>query len=165
LIKLKSPTRLRDEAKMMTGVKMLHVPYRGEPPALTDMLGGQVQVMFGSPPAALEHIRAGSLRALAVTTRTPFELLPDVPVMNDFVPGYEASGWLGIGAPKDTPVEIVERLNREINAGLVDAKMKPRFAELGGTVLVGSPADFRRLIADETEKWEKVVKFSGAKAN
>ena len=149
--------------KMMTGIDMVHVPYRGGAPALTDLLGGQVQVMFDSMASSIEYIRAGKLRALAVTTTTRSEGLPDIPTVADFVPGYEASAFFGIGAPKSTSAEIVERLNKEINATLADPKMKPRLADFGGTVLRGSPADFRKLIADETEKWAKVVKFSGAR--
>ena len=118
--------------KMMTGVDMVHVPYRGAAPALTDLLGGQVQVMFGTMPASIEHIRAGKLRALAVTTATRSEVLPDIPTVGDFVPGYEASAWYGVGAPKDTPAEIVDKLNKEINAALADPKMKARLADLGG---------------------------------
>jgi tripartite-type tricarboxylate transporter receptor subunit TctC len=150
--------------KMMAGVNMLHVPYRGAAPALTDMLGGQVQVMFDNLPSSIEHIKSGHLRALAVTTTTRSAALPDIPTVADFVPGYEAANWQGIGAPKNTPAEIVNRLNQEINAGLADPKMKARFAELGATTLPGSPADFRRLMTEDTEKWAKVVKFSGAKA-
>jgi len=149
--------------KMMTGVNMVHVPYRGGVPALTDLLGGQVQVMFPGTPSSIEYIRADKLRALAVTTATRSEALPEIPTMSDFVPGYEASQWFGVGAPRDTPVEIVEKLNNEINAGLADPKIKARLADLGGTVLAGSPADFGKLIGEETEKWAKVVKFSGAK--
>ena len=119
--------------------------------------------MFATTPASIEHIRAGKLRALAVTTATRSEVLPDIPTVGDFVPGYEASGWFGIGAPKNTPAEIVDKLNKEINAGLADPKMKARLADLGGTVLAGSPADFGKLIAEETEKWAKVVKFAGIK--
>jgi len=148
---------------MMTGIDMLHVPYRGGAPALTDLLGGEVHVMFDSIAPSIEHIRAGKLRALAVTTTTRSEALPDIPTVADFVPGYEASAFFGIGAPKSTSAEIVERLNKEINATLAEPKMKPRLAEFGGTVLPGSPADFGKLIADETEKWAKVVKFSGAR--
>ena len=150
--------------KMMTGVDMLHVPYRGGAPALTDLIGGQVQVMFDTMPASIEHIRAGKLRALAVTTATRLEVLPDIPTVGDFVPGYEASGWHGIGAPRNTPAEIVDRLNKEINAGLADPKIKARLADLGGTVLAGSPADFGKLIADETEKWAKVIRAANIKA-
>jgi tripartite-type tricarboxylate transporter receptor subunit TctC len=149
--------------KMMTGVDMVHVPYRGNAPALTDLLGGQVQVYFVTTPASIEYIRTGTLRPLAVTTATRLDALPDVPTVSEFVPGYEASAWYGVGAPKNTPAEIIDRLNKEINAGLADPKMKVRLAELGGTVLPGSPADFGRLIAEETEKWAKVVKFSGAR--
>jgi tripartite-type tricarboxylate transporter receptor subunit TctC len=149
--------------KMMAGVNLVHVPYRGGGPALTDLLGGQVQVMFIALPASIESIKAGKVRALAVTTATRSEVLPDVPSVGDFVPGYEASVWFGVGAPKATPAEIVEKLNKEINAGLADPNMKTRLADLGGTVLAGSPADFGKLIAEETEKWGKVVKLSGAK--
>jgi tripartite-type tricarboxylate transporter receptor subunit TctC len=150
--------------KMMASVDMVHVPYRSGGPALTDLLGGQVQVYFASTVASIEYIKTGRLRALAVTTATRLEALPDVPTMAEFLPGYEATGWVGIGAPKDTPADIIDKLNREINAGLADPKMKARLADLGGTVLALSPADFRKLIAEETEKWAKVVKFSGAKA-
>jgi tripartite-type tricarboxylate transporter receptor subunit TctC len=149
--------------KMMAGVNMVHVPYRGEAPALTDLLAGQVQVMFGSETATIEQIRAGKLRALAVTTAQRSQLLPDLPVLGDFVPGYEASGWFGVGAPKNAPAAIVEKLNKEINAGLADPRIKARLADLGGTLLAGSPADFGKFIADETEKWGKVVKFAGIK--
>jgi tripartite-type tricarboxylate transporter receptor subunit TctC len=149
--------------KMMTDLVMIHVPYRGAAPALTDLIGGQVQVMFASLPASIEYIRAGKLRALAVTTATRSEVLPDIPAVSELVPGYEASNWYGVGVPKNTPVEIVEKLNREIKAAFVDPRMKARFADLGGTSLAGSPADFGKLIADETEKWGKVVKFAGLK--
>jgi len=149
--------------KMMAGINMVHVPYRGEGPALTDMLGGQVQAMFGTMPASIEYVRAGKLRPLAVTSARRSELLPDLPTVGDFVPGYETSAWQGIGAPKNTPAEIINKFNKEINAGLADPKIKTRVADMGGTVLAGSPADFGKLIADETEKWGKVVKFSGAK--
>jgi tripartite-type tricarboxylate transporter receptor subunit TctC len=149
--------------KMMTGVNMIHVPYRGGAPALTDLLGGQVQLMFGSTPTTIEYIRTGKLRALAVTLATRLDALPDVPTVAEFVPGYEASAWYGIGAPKKTPAEIVDKLNREVNAAFADPKMKARLAELGGSVLPGSPADFGTLIADETEKWRKVIKFAGIK--
>ena len=151
--------------KMMTGVNLVHVPYRGLAPALTDLLGGQVQVTFASMAPSIEHIRAGKLRALAVTTATRSEALPDIPTVAEFVPGYEASTWSGVGAPKNTPIEIVEKLNKEINAGLADSKIKARFADLGGDVLALSPADFGKLIADETEKWGKVVKSMGIKAD
>jgi tripartite-type tricarboxylate transporter receptor subunit TctC len=149
--------------KMMAGINMVHVPYRGEGPALTDMLGGQVQAMFGTMPASIEYVRAGKLRPLAVTSARRSELLPDLPTVGDFVPGYETSAWQGIGAPKNTPAEIINKFNKEINAGLADPKIKTRVADMGGTVLAGSPADFDKLIADETEKWGQVVKFSGAK--
>jgi len=150
--------------KMMTGVNMVHVPYRGGPPALTDLIGGQVQVMFDNVTTSIEYIRAGKLRPLAVTTATHWEGLPDVPTVSEFLPGYEASGWVGVGVPKNTPAEIVEKLNKEINAALADPKMKVRLADLGGTLLPGSPADFGKLIADETEKWGKVIKFANIKA-
>ena len=149
--------------KMMTGINMVHVPYRGAAPALTDLIGGQVQVMIDTTPASMAHIRAGRLRPLAVTTTTRADVLPDIPTVGDFVPGYEATSWFGMGIPKNTPAEIIEKLNKEINAALVDPKIKARLVDLGGTVLPGSPADFGKLIADETEKWAKVVKFSGAK--
>ncbi|HEY6257780.1 MAG TPA: tripartite tricarboxylate transporter substrate binding protein [Xanthobacteraceae bacterium] len=149
--------------KMITRTDMVHVPYRGSAPALTDLLGGQVQVMFDNLTSSLEYIRAGKLRPLAVTTVTRSEALPDVPTVGDFVPGFEASATFGVGAPKATPVGIIERLNREINAGLADPKIRTRLADLGGMVLPGSPADFAKLIADETEKWGKVVKFAGIK--
>src|SRR6478672_7625409 len=140
--------------KMMTGVNMVHVPYRGGAPALTDMISGQVQVMFDNVPTSIEFIRAGKLRALAVTTATRSEVLPDLPTVGDFVPGYEASAWYGVGVPKGTPDDIIDKLNKEINAILAD---------LGASLLAGSSADFGKLVADETEKWGKVVKFSGAK--
>jgi tripartite-type tricarboxylate transporter receptor subunit TctC len=149
--------------KMMAGVDMIHVPYRGSAPALTDLLGGQVQVMFDVMASSIAHIRAGKLRALAVTTAMRSEALPDVPTVSDFVPGYEASAVGGVGAPKGTSVEIIDKLNVEINAALADPKMKSRFADLGGTPLPGSPADYGRLIAEETAKWAKVIKFAGIK--
>jgi len=149
--------------KMMTGVNMIHVPYRGGAPALTDMISGQVQVMFDNVPTSIEFIRAGKLRALAVTTATRSEVLPDLPTVADFVPGYEASAWYGVGVPKGTPDDIIEKLNKEINAILAEPKAKARLADLGASLLAGSPADFGKLVADETEKWGKVVKFSGAK--
>jgi tripartite-type tricarboxylate transporter receptor subunit TctC len=151
--------------KMMAGVNMLHVPYRGDVPAITDLLGGQVQVYFGTLSGSIEYIRSGKLRALAVTTATRSESLPGIPTVADMVPGYEASTWSGVGAPKATPAEIVDKLNREINAGLADPKIKARLADLGSTPLVGSPADFGKFIADETDKWGKVVKFVGIKAD
>jgi tripartite-type tricarboxylate transporter receptor subunit TctC len=149
--------------KMMAGVDMVHVPYRGTALAITDLLGGQVQVMFVSPFGLIEYIRGGKLRALAVTTATRSDVLPDVPTMGGFVPGYESDNWFGIGAPKNTPADIVDKLNKEINATLVDPKMRARLADLGGTVLPGSPAEFGQLIAGETAKWAKVVKFAGIK--
>jgi tripartite-type tricarboxylate transporter receptor subunit TctC len=151
--------------KMMAGVDLVHVPYRGGGPALNDLLAGQVQVMFPTTVSSIGYIRAGRLRALAVTAATRSEALPDIPTVGEFVPGYEASNWYGVGAPKATPAEIVEKLNKEINAGLADPNMKARLVDLGGTVLAGSPTDFGKLIAEETEKWGKVVKFSGAKAD
>jgi tripartite-type tricarboxylate transporter receptor subunit TctC len=151
--------------KVMTGVNMVHVPYRGGAPALTDLIAGQVQVMFISPVGSIEYIRAGKLRALGVTTATRSEALPDVPTMGDYVPGYEASAWFGIGAPKGTSPETVDQLNKEINAGLANPKIKARLAALGASVLVGSPADFGKLIADETEKWAKVIRAANIKAN
>ena len=149
--------------KIMAGVDMLHVPYRGDAPALTDLLGGQVQVYFSGVAATLEHIRTGKLRPLAVTTASRSEALPDVPSVADFVPGYEASALFGVGAPRNTPTEIVERLNKEINAGLADPTVKARLAESGGTVLPGSPADYGKLIASETEKWGKVIRAANIK--
>src|SRR6267378_1648096 len=149
--------------KMMTSVNMVHVPYRGDAPAVTDLISGQVQVMFANTVSSIEHIRARRLRALAVTTATRSDALPDVPTVGEFVQGYEANAWWGFGAPKNAPKEIIDKLNREINAGLADLKIKTRLAELGGTALAGSPADFGRLIADETEKWAKVIKFAGIK--
>jgi tripartite-type tricarboxylate transporter receptor subunit TctC len=151
--------------KMMTGVNMLHVPYRGAALALTDLIGGQVDVMFDNMPSSIEHIRAGRLRPLAVSTTSRLDSLPDIPTVGDFVPGFETSAWGGIGAPRDTPAEIINKLNREINAGLVDPKMNARLADLGGLVLPLSPAEYGRRIAEETEKWGKVIKFSGAKAD
>ena len=149
--------------KMLAGVEMVHVPYRGAVPALTDLIGGQVQVMFDNMASSLEHIRAGRLRALAVTTAARSPALPEVPTVGDFVPGFEASAQFGVGAPRNTPAEVIATLNKEINAGLADPKLRARLDELAGTVLAGSPADFGRLIAEETEKWGKVVRFSGAK--
>src|SRR5262249_18503755 len=149
---------------MMAGVDMVHVPYRSAGLALTDLLAGQVQVGFPSLPSAIEYVRAGKLRALAVTTATRSEALPDVPSVGEFVPGYEASGWFGVGAPRATPVEIVDKLNKEVNAALDDPKMKARFSDLGGVALPGSPVEFGKLIADETEKWAKVIKFGGIKS-
>ena len=148
--------------KRMAGIEMVHVPYRGALPALTDLIGGHVQVLFGNT-ASNEYIRAGKVRVLAVTTKTRSETLPDVPAVAEFLPGYEASSWFGVGAPRNTPPEIINRLNQEINAGLADPRIKARLADLGGTVLVGSAADFARLIADETAKWGEVIKLTGIK--
>jgi tripartite-type tricarboxylate transporter receptor subunit TctC len=152
--------------KFMAGVDLVHVPYRGSTPALVDLMAGQVQVMFDVTPSSLPHLRAGKLRPLAVTTASPSEVLPGVPTMNQFVPGYEASAWTGFGAPAGVPADIVERLNREINAALADPRIAKQLGDLGGTeLLTGSAADFGKLIADETAKWAKVIKFSGAKAD
>jgi tripartite-type tricarboxylate transporter receptor subunit TctC len=149
--------------KLMTGVELLHVPYRGSPPALTDMMGGQIQVMFDLMPSSLALIRAGKLRALAVTTAARSPALPEVPTVSEFLPGYEASTWQGLGAPRNTPVEAIDKLNREINAGLADPRLQARIAETGAAPFAGSPADFGKFMADETEKWAKVVKFAGIK--
>ncbi len=157
------PTSPGELFKMMTGVNMVHVPYRGVAPALTDLLGGQVQVLFTNPAQSIEYIRAGKLRALAMTTATRSEALPDIPTVGEFVPGYEASSIFGFGAPKNTPAEIIDKLNKEINAALADPKIKARLADLDGTVLAGSPADFGKLIADETEKWGKVIRAANIK--
>jgi len=148
--------------KLMAGVQMQHVPYRGAALALTDLIGGQVQVMFDTIPASIEFIRAGKLRPLAVTSATRLDVLPQLPTVGDFLPGYEATSWSGIAAPKGTPADVVQRLNQEINAALVDPGIIARIADLGSTVLPGSPAEFGKLIAEETEKWGRVVKFSGA---
>jgi tripartite-type tricarboxylate transporter receptor subunit TctC len=150
--------------KMMTGVSLVHVPYRGGAPAITDLLGGQVQVMFDVLPESIEYIRSGKLRPLAVTTATRSAVLPNIATVGDFVPGYEAVGFYGLGAPRNTPAEIVDKLNKEINAALTDPKMKARLADLGGTTLPGSPADFGKLIAEETEKWAKVIRAANIKA-
>ena len=149
--------------KMMTGVDMVHVPYKGAGPALVDLLGGQVQVTFDTTPGSIQYIRAGKLRALAVTTASRSEALPELPTVGDFLPGYEASQWYGLGAPRTTPTEVVDKLNKEINGALADPRFRMRLAEIGGTPLGGSPADFGKLIVEDTEKWAKVVKFSGAK--
>ena len=149
--------------KMMAGVNMQHVPYRGAAPALTDLLGGQVHLMFDNMPSSIEHIRAGRLRPLAVTATARLEGLPDVPTVADFLPGFETSAWAGIGAPKNTPAEIIGQLNRETNAALADPKLKARVADLGGMVFPLSPAEYEKRVAEETEKWGKVVKFSGAR--
>jgi tripartite-type tricarboxylate transporter receptor subunit TctC len=159
-----SPQHVNGELfKMMTGVDLIHVPYRGGALALADLLAGQVQVMFDVLPESIGHIRAGKLRSLAVTTAIRSQALPDVPIMSDFVPGFETSTWFGIGAPRNTPAPIIERLSTEINAALANPKLEARFADLGATVLSGSPADFGKLVAEETDKWAKVVKFAGIK--
>ncbi len=150
--------------KMMTSLAMQHVPYRGSAPMLTDMLAGQVQVTFDNMPSSIEHIRAGRMRALAVTTAMRSEALPDVPIVADFVPGYEASAWFGLGAPKGTPPEIIELLNKEVNAAVADANVRARLVDMGGMMINGTPAEFGKIVVEETEKWAKVVKFSGAKA-
>jgi tripartite-type tricarboxylate transporter receptor subunit TctC len=150
--------------KMMAGIDLVHVPYRGAAASLTDLLGGQVQVTLGTMSSSIDYIRSGKLRALAVTTVTRSEILPDIPTVGDFVPGYEASIWLGIATPKKTPVEIIDRLNREINAFLANPVIKARLGNLGLSALSGSPADFGKLIADETEKWGKVVRAAHIKA-
>jgi tripartite-type tricarboxylate transporter receptor subunit TctC len=149
--------------KMMAGVNLVHVPYRGGAPALTDMIGGQVQVMFDNIPTSIEYIRAGKLRPLATTGTTRSHLLPDTPTVSEFLPGYEASAWYGIGAPKRTPPEIIDKLNSAVNAILADPAVKLRMADIGATLLPGSPAEFGRFVADETDKWAKVVNFAGAK--
>jgi tripartite-type tricarboxylate transporter receptor subunit TctC len=149
--------------KMMTGVNFIHVPYRGAPQAITDLLSGLVQVLFEPLPASIQHIKSGKLRALAVTTATRSEALPDLPAMGEILPGYEASGWIGVGVPKNTSIEIIETLNKAINAGLADPKMKARFADLGATTLAGSSADFGKLIAEETEKWGKLIRAANIK--
>jgi tripartite-type tricarboxylate transporter receptor subunit TctC len=151
--------------KMLTGIDMVHVPYRGGAPALTDLISGQVQVMFDNIPTCAEHVKSGKLRGLAITSTTRSDVLPDLPPVADFLPGYEASAWYGFGAPKGTPPEIIARLNKETNAVLADATAKKRFAEIGAFLLPGSAADFGKLLTDETEKWGKVVKFSGAKVD
>jgi len=149
--------------KMTAHVNMVHVSYRGDLQAITDLLGGQLQVYFGTLPASIEYVRAGNLRALAVTSTTRSPALPDIPALGEFLPGFEASIWVGLTAPRNTPTEIVEKLNREINAGLADPKLKARLADLGTTPLPGSPADYAKLGVDETEKWGKVVKLTGAR--
>jgi tripartite-type tricarboxylate transporter receptor subunit TctC len=149
--------------KMLTGINMVHVPYRGGAPALTDLIAGQVHVMFDNVPTSAEHIKAGKLRGLAVTSTARSEVLPDLPTVADFLPGYEASAWYGLGVPKNTPGEVIDKINKAMIAILADPKSQARFAELGASLLPGSPADFGKLIAEETEKWGKVVKFSGAK--
>jgi tripartite-type tricarboxylate transporter receptor subunit TctC len=153
-----------DLFKFMTGVNLVHVPYRGAAPAVADLLAGQVQVYFDPIPNSIGYIRAGKVRPLAITSATRSEALPDVPTVSEFVPGYEGSFWFGVGAPKATAAEIVDKLNKEVNVALNDPKMKARLADLGGVALPGSPAEFGRLIADETEKWAKVIKFAGIKS-
>jgi tripartite-type tricarboxylate transporter receptor subunit TctC len=150
--------------KMMTGISMVHVPYRGSGPALTDLLGGQVQVMFVDLPASIEYIKAGTLRALAVTSAMRSELLPTIPTLREFLPGYEASAWMGIGAPKNTPAEIVDKLNKEINAGFADPGLGTRLADLGGMPMPMTPANFRKLIAEDTDKWGQVIRAANIKA-
>jgi tripartite-type tricarboxylate transporter receptor subunit TctC len=150
--------------KLMTGIEMLHVPYRGGALALRDLVGGQIQVMFDTMPECIELVRAGTLRPLAVTTATRAPVLPDLPPIADFLPGYESSAWYGVGAPRNMPSEIVDRLNREINAALADPALKTRLADLGGTVIAGTPADFAKFVANDAEKWAKVIKFAGVKA-
>ena len=150
--------------KMMTGVNLVHVPYQGGAPAVADLIAGQVQVIFAPVSESIEHIKAGKLRALAVSPAARLDVLPDVPTVADFVPGYEASGFAGIGVPKGTPAEIVDLLNKELNAGLADSKIKGRIVELGGTVTGGSPAEFGTIVSEATEKWAKVIKFAGVKA-
>jgi len=149
--------------KVMTGTNMVHVPYRSAAAVMTDLLSGQVQLYFGTTASSLEYVRTGKLRALAVTIERRLDALPDIPAVAEFVPGYDASGWFGVGAPRNTPVEIVAKLNKEIDAGVADPKMKAQLADLGGIALTGSPSDFGKLIVEETEKWGKVVKLSGAK--
>ena len=149
--------------KVMTGTNMVHVPYRSAAAVMTDLLSGQVQLYFGTTASSLEYVRTGKLRALAVTIERRLDALPDIPAVAEFVPGYEASGWFGVGAPSNTPVEIIDKLNKEIDAGVADPKIKARLADLGGIALTGSPSDFGKLIVEETEKWGKVVKLSGAK--
>jgi len=149
---------------MMTGVNLVHVPYRGGAPAVVDLVAGHLQVIFAPVSEAIQQVKAGKLRALAVTTTTRLEVLPDVPTVAEFVPGFEASGFAGIGVPKNTPTEIIDKLNKELNAGLADNKVKTRIVELGGTVMGGTPAEFGTIIAEATEKWAKVIKFAGVKA-
>jgi tripartite-type tricarboxylate transporter receptor subunit TctC len=149
--------------KMMAGVNLVHVPYRGGAPATTDLIGGHLQVIFSPVSESIEHIKAGKLRALAVTSAARLDVLPDIPTVADFVPGYEASGFAGIGAPKNTPADIIDLLNRELNAGLADARIRTRIVELGGTVLGGSPAEFATILTEAIEKWARVIKFAGIK--
>ena len=149
--------------KMMTGVNMVHVPYRGNAPALTDLLAGQVQVMFADTLSSIEHLRAGRLRALAVTTAMRSDVLPEIPTVSEFIPGFEASNWFGVAAPKNTPLEIIDKLNKEINVALAEPKIKARLADLGAAALAGSPADFGKLISEEAEKWGKVIRAANIK--
>jgi len=149
--------------KFMTGINMVHVPYRGVAPALADLIGGQVQVLFDTMPNTIAYIKAGKLRALAVTTTTRNTAMPDLATVAEFLPGYESSAWYGVSAPKNTPIDIIEKLNKEINVALLDPRMKARFAELGGMVLTGSPSDFGKLIAEETEKWGRVIRAAKIK--
>jgi tripartite-type tricarboxylate transporter receptor subunit TctC len=149
--------------KFMTGINVVHVPYRGVAPALADLIGGQVQVLFDTMPNTIAYIKAGKLRALAVTTTTRNTAMPDLATVAEFLPGYESSAWYGVSAPKNTPIEIIEKLNKEINVALLDPRMKARFAELGGMVLTGSPSDFGKLIAEETEKWGRVIRAAKIK--
>jgi tripartite-type tricarboxylate transporter receptor subunit TctC len=149
--------------KMASGADMFHVPYRGSSPMLTDLLGGQVQAAFDNLPASIAHIRAGKLRALAVTTARPLEALPDIPTLGQFLPGFEASAWSGIGAPRNTPADIIDKLNTQINAGLADPNIKARMADIGGSAFTGSPAEFARFVGDETEKWGKVIRLANIK--
>ena len=151
--------------KMTTGVKMVHVPYRGNAPALTDLLAGQVQVMFADTPSSIEHIRTGKLRALAVTTATRSEVLPEIPTVSEFLPGFEANNWFGVAAPRNTPPEIIDKLNKEINVALAEPDIKARLADLGVASLTGSPADFGRFIAAEAEKWSKVIQAANIKVD
>jgi tripartite-type tricarboxylate transporter receptor subunit TctC len=151
--------------KMMTGVHMVHVPYRGNAPALTDLIAGQVQMMFADAPSSIEHIKAGKLRALAVTSPARSEILPEVPAVSEFLPGFEAGNWFGIAAPRNTPPDIIEKLNKEINVGLADPTVKARLASLGATAFLGSSADFGKFIAAEAEKWTKVIRTAGIKAD
>jgi tripartite-type tricarboxylate transporter receptor subunit TctC len=149
----------------MAGVNLVHVPYRGGAPATSDLVGGHIQVIFSPVSESIGHIKAGALRALAVTTASRLDVLPDVPALAEFVPGYEASGFAGIGAPKNTPAEIITMLNKELNAGLADKQIQARIVELGGTVLGGTPAEFGAIISEATEKWAKVIKFAGIKVD
>jgi tripartite-type tricarboxylate transporter receptor subunit TctC len=151
--------------KVMTGTNMVHVPYRSAAAVMTDLLSGQVQLYFGTTASSLEYVRTGKLRPLAVTTERRLNALPDIPAVAEFVPGYEATSWYGVGAPKGTSMKIIEKLNKEIDAGVADSKIKARLADLGGLALTGSSSDFGKLIVEETEKWGKVVKFAGIKAD